>query len=336
MSLSIQDFTNTQYKDFDVLPKSGAVNVRTMPGTDQTVLITVQPGNKIGIAVALYKTKKNGYNWYYVKLAQPAGGKTHGFVAGSLVNFIKNPQNTSTSTLTTNENNNITLSSGQAELNKLISDQKEVYKKIKAAYLILLNIKNGKVKANPNYNYQKSIQDLIKINRQYVELNNEIINKKEVVKVVDASTNTVKDSVLNVLKIYGDNMPGTQAFLHGLSVLGWIAIAVLGYISYEVYQWITNSRKKSRTIKESADKIIESLKANGVSEQVIQQVIPVVNQSVEDAYDAGKKEGEESGFLGKYKTPLIIIGSAAIIFMLLPYLEQGKERIQKLRKKTVE
>lgn len=332
MTLTQADFKPSQYAGYYVTPKSGNVNIRKYPGTGQAVVEKILVGEKKHAIVAMYIKKVDNYSWYYIKLDKPVNGINYGFVATDVIKVGKKGTTSSTT-----EDNNITLSSGQAELNKLISAQKEVYKKIKVAYLILLNIKNGKVKANPNYDYQKSIQDLIRLNRQYVDLNNEIINKEEIVKVVDASTNVVKDSIKNVLIIYGDYMPGTQAMLHGIQPLGWIAIAILGgVISYKVYQWIRDSIKRSNNIKESVNNIINSLRANGVSEQVIQQVIPVVNQSVEDAYDAGKKEGEESGFLGKYKTPLIIIGSAAFIFMLLPYLEQGKERIQKLRKKKDE
>jgi hypothetical protein len=325
-----QDFIATKYKDYEVFPKSGEINIRQLPGTDAKIVSKVQLNVKAGVVLALYKTQKNGYNWYYIKLTKPVGEVKYGFIAGDVVTF-KNVENSSAPST---PNDKIMISKCQAELNKLLVDQKNVYAKLTAAYLLLLNIKSGKVKANANYDYQSDIQKLLKLKNQYIDLNNEIIKKQEVVKVVDITGTAIKDTSKQLLITYGENVKPYQGFLHGISLLGVIIIAAIAYASYQLYNWIIDSREKSKNVGQSVDEIIKALKANGVSDSVINSVKPVIEAQLNDTFDAGKEQGENSGLFGKYKTPLIILGSAALFFMILPYAEKGKERIQKLRKKN--
>jgi len=332
-ALTIKDFITTKYKDYEVFPKSGEINIRQLPGTDAKIVSKVQLNVKAGTVMALYKTQKNGYNWYYIKLEKPIGSVKYGFIAGDVVTFKKVEKQTTPSTPSVADNKEM-ISKCQSELNKLLLDQKSVYLKLTSAYLILLNIKSGKVKANPDYDYQSDIQKLLKLKNQYIDLNNEIIKKQEVVKVIDITGIAIKDTSKQLLITYGENVKPYQGFLHGISLLGVIVIAAIAYASYELYNWLSDSREKSKTTGQSLDEIIKALKANGVSDSVIDSVKPVIEQQLNDTFDAGKEQGENSGLFGKFKTPLIILGSAALFFMILPYAQKGKDQIQKLRKKN--
>lgn len=139
MSLTINDFISTQYKDYNVFPKSGNINVRSMPGTDQAVLTSVSAGKKIGVVAALYKFKKNGYNWYYVKLAQSVNGKTHGFVAGSVVNFVKGGE-APTSTQGNNQNQESDKEKAKTLINDVIKRDIIIYKRLITAYWVLVKL----------------------------------------------------------------------------------------------------------------------------------------------------------------------------------------------------
>lgn len=336
-ALTTTDFIGTQYKDYEVFTKSEGNNIRQLPGTSGKVVSKMSLNKSAGIVMSQYKVKKDNYTWYYIKLAKPVGEVKYGFVAMEVVTFKKGSTPVTTTTTTTTPTATEVLSKCQKELNNLLIDQKNVYVKLNTAYLILLNIKNGKVKANPNFDYQTQIQSLLRLRTKYLDLNNEIINKQEVVKVIDATGSVVKDTSKSVLISYGENVMPYRSFLHGIGlidklIIGVIIGAILAVGGYVLYGWLTDAREKSKATGQSVDAIIQVLKDNGVSQSVIDTVKPVIAAQVSDAFDAGKDQGENSGLFGKYKTPLIIIGVATLTFMVLPYIEKGKDRIQNLRK----
>jgi hypothetical protein len=277
----------SKYAGWQAYAGKGAVNIRTAPGLNSTIIKTARNGETFGTVVGLWHSRVDGYSWYAIVPNFTTRYRIV-YAASGYFNVRK-----------TNEH--ITPQKLMSLVNSMLNNDRQTARVLYPTALKLMHLYDkGKITKKEFDHYSSIILSILQSIRRHQQL---ILEHKQAFKI----KTTVDKYLSKMASWFGLSGLGIAPMVIGAIigvVVGLATAAFLYYLFKPAYDESTVNLKISKRLKQALDSLPEADR---------QQVINDLEHQIDDAYNQGKTD-QRIGDIGSSLKYLLLATGAVMLF----------------------